>query len=224
MIGGTTWVSTVDYYSYINQLTNEKLGASTSAQVLLYSVNFEEYRTRAEAGEWQTIAGSLSAHARQLERGGAEALVLCANTMHIVADRVQEGVGIPLLHIVDAVAREIEKQKLRRVALLGTRFTMEHDFYPTRLRKFGIETITPEADAREFIHRSIFEELGKEVIRDETRQKYLEIIDALQQRGAEGVILACTEIPLLIKQEHCRIPVFDTTLIHAKYAVDFALD
>jgi aspartate racemase len=223
LIGGTTWVSTVDYYSYINKMAAERLGGSASAQMILYSVNFAEIKGWADEGDWEAIGARLSAISQKLESIGAEAIVLCANTMHIVADKVQQSIGIPILHIVDAVAKEIEKNNAKKVALLGTGFTMDNDFYQNRLLKFGIETIVPEADDRKFIHNSIFDELGKETFRDETKQKYLEIIDSLNKNGAEGIILGCTEIPLLIKQSDCDIPVFDTTMIHAKYAVDFAL-
>ncbi|MBA3963907.1 MAG: amino acid racemase [Chthoniobacterales bacterium] len=211
LIGGTTWVSTVDYYAYINQLTNEKLGANSSARLLLYSVNFQEYLPRAEAGAWSSIGESLSTLARQLEANGAEAVVLCVNTMHIVPEQVQASIGIPLLHIVKAVAREIRQSHLQKVALLGTRFTMQHHFYPDILRRSGIETIRPTPAEQEFIHQAIFAELQKQILRDETRRGYLEIIDALAHRGAQGVMLACTEIPLLVKQEHCRLPIFDST-------------
>jgi aspartate racemase len=224
LIGGTTWVSTVDYYSYINKLTNEKLGGSASAELILYSVNFAEIKAWADESNWKAIGERLSDLAAGLESIGAEAIVLCANTMHIVAETVQQRVGIPVLHIVDAVAKEIEKQNGKKVALLGTGFTMDNDFYQNRLLTFGIETIVPEKQDRDFIHNSIFDELGKEIFRDETKQRYLEIIDKLNKNGgAEGIILGCTEIPLLIKQEDCSVPVFDTTMIHAKYAVDFAL-
>jgi aspartate racemase len=223
LIGGTTWVSTVDYYSYINQMAAERLGGSASAQLILYSVNFAEIKGWADEGNWKAIGERLSELARKLESIGAEGIVLCANTMHIVAGAVQESINIPLLHIVEAVGREIKKQNAKKVALLGTGFTMDNDFYQTKLLEFGIEAFVPGKDDRNFIHNSIFDELGKEIFLDTTKQRYLEIIDRLHTEGAEGIILGCTEIPMLIKQEDCAIPVFDTTLIHAKYAVDFAL-
>ena len=223
LIGGTTWVSPIDYYKYINQLINEKLGGDNSARLLLYSVNFREIKELADADDWQQIGVHLSDAARRLENAGADALVLCANTMHIVAERVQQHISVPLLHIVDATAKEIEKQKMSRVGLLGTRFTMEKDFFKEKLFEYGIETIVPDAEDRAFIHSSIFLELGKNIFKDETKNKYLEITENLQAKGAEGVIFGCTEIPLLIKAEDCRVASFDTTLIHAKYAVDFAL-
>ncbi len=223
LIGGTTWVSTVDYYSYINKMAAGRLGGSASAELILYSLNFAEIKAWADEGNWKAIGERLSDLAARLESIGAGAIVLCANTMHIVAETVRESVGIPVLHIVDAVAMEIEKQHGKKVALLGTGFTMDNDFYQNRLLTFGIETIVPEKQDRDFIHNSIFDELGKEIFRDETKQRYLQIIDRLSKEGAEGIILGCTEIPLLIKQDDCSVPVFDTTMIHAKYAVDFAL-
>ena len=223
LIGGTTWVSTVDYYTYINQMVAGRMGGNTSAELILYSLNFTEIKSRADVGDWNGIGEILSDAAQKLESIGAEGIVLCANTMHIVAPEVQQTVGIPVLHLVDAVAKEIEVRGGKKVALLGTGFTMDHEFYPNRLREFGLEMIVPEKDDRDFIHNSIFDELGKEIFRDETKQRYLQIIDKLNQSGADGVILGCTEIPLLIKQDDCSIPVYDTTIIHAKYAVDFAL-
>ena len=223
LIGGTTWVSTVDYYRYINQLTNEKLGDSNSAKLLLYSVNFDEFKKLADANEFEKIGEILSEIAQKLENAGAEGIVLCSNTTHIVADAVQNSVNVPVLHIADAIAGEITKQNLKKVALLGTKFTMERDFIKEKLLKYGIETTIPDETGRDFIHWSIFAELGKEIFSDETKKKYLEIIENLQTKGAEGVIFGCTEIPLLIKPEDCNIPTFDTAFIHAKYAVDFSL-
>jgi aspartate racemase len=173
--------------------------------------------------DWDSAAAFLSGIAIKLEEAGADAIVLCANTTHLTAETVQRSIRIPILHIVDAVAAEIEKQNMKKVGLLGTRFTMEKDFFAGRLKKFGIDAVVPGPDGRMFIHESIYNELGKNIFLDETKHKYLQIIDELNADGAEGVILGCTEIPLLIKQADCGIPVFDTTFIHAKYAVDFAL-
>lgn len=223
LIGGTTWVSTVDYYKYINKLTTEKLGGLNSAKILLYSVRFSDVKSLADASDWESLGKLMSGIAQNLEKGGAEAIVLCANTMHIVADKVQEKTNIPLIHIADATAKAILAQNLKKVALLGTKFTMENDFYKNRLADFGIETIIPNDEERDFIHWSIFEELGKNIFTTETKQKYLEIIGKLNERGAEGVILGCTEIPMLIKPENSPIPSFDTTILHAKAAVEFAL-
>lgn len=223
LIGGTSWVSTVDYYRYINQLANERLGGLNFARILLYSVSFNEVKSLADAADWEKLGEFLSGIAGNLENAGAEAIVLCANTTHIVAEFIESRVKIPLVHITDSTAGEVLKQNLRRVALLGTKFTMDNDFYKKRLERYGIETIIPDDEERNFIHASIFEELGKDIFTVETKQKYLEIIENLRRRGAEGVILGCTEIPLLLKPEDCPVPSFDTTLIHARYAVDFAL-
>jgi len=223
LIGGTSWVSTVDYYRYINKLANEKRGGLNYAQILLYSISFNDVKSLADASDWENLGLLLSGIAKNLENAGAEAIVLCANTIHIVAEKVEEKIQIPLIHITDATAQEILRQGLKKVALLGTKFTMDNDFYRERLTRFGIETIIPNDDERDFIHSSIFEELGKDIFTAETKQKYLEIIENLNECGAEGVIFGCTEIPMLLKPEDCPIPSFDTTFLHAKTAVEFAL-
>lgn len=223
LIGGTSWVSTVDYYRYINKLANEKRGGLNYAQILLYSISFNDVKSLADASDWENLGLLLSGIAQNLENAGAEAIVLCANTIHIVAEKVEEKIQIPLIHITDATAQEILRQGLKKVALLGTKFTMDNDFYRERLARFGIETIIPNDDERDFIHSSIFEELGKDIFTAETKQKYLEIIENLNERGAEGVIFGCTEIPMLLKPEDCPVPSFDTTFLHAQTAVDFAL-
>jgi aspartate racemase len=223
LIGGMSWVSTIDYYRYINQMANEHLGGLNYARILLYSVSFNEVKTLADASDWQTLGELFSKISQNLENAGAEAIVLCANTAHIVAETVEESIKIPLINITDSTAKEISKQNLSRVALLGTKFTMENDFYKKTLLRYGIETIIPNDEQRDFIHESIFGELGKDIFTVETKQKYLEIIENLHGQGAEGVIFGCTEIPMLLKPEDCDIPSFDTTQIHAGYAVDFAL-
>lgn len=223
LVGGTTWVSTVDYYTYINQLVAERLGGLHSAELVMFSVDFSQIKAWADAGDWDSIGARQSELAQKLEAAGAVAIVMCANTMHIVADTVQASVSIPVLHIVDAVAKEIQRKGLKKVALLGTGFTMDHDYYQKRLARFDLEAFVPHPEDKKFVHDSIFEELGKQIFLDETKRKYLDLIDRLHADGAEGIILGCTEIPMLIKQSDCKIPVFDTTMIHAKYAVDFAL-
>ena len=223
LIGGTSWVSTVDYYRYINKLANERRGGLNYAEILLYSVNFNDVKTLADAGDWESLGELLSGIARKLENAGAEAILLGANTIHIVAERVEEDISIPLIHIVDATAQEILAQGLQKVALLGTKFTMDNDFYRDRLAHFELETVIPDDAERDFIHWSIFEELGKDVFTAETKRKYVEIIENLKSRGAEGVIFGCTEIPMLLSAEDCPVPSFDTTLIHARAAVEFAL-
>ncbi|MEP6903082.1 MAG: aspartate/glutamate racemase family protein [Actinomycetota bacterium] len=223
LIGGMSWVSTLDYYKYINELANEKRGGLNFARILLYSVSFNDVKTLADAGDWQSMGEMFSHIAGTLENAGAEAIVLCANTAHIVVDKVETNIKIPLINIVNSTAKEILRQNLKKVALLGTKFTMENDFYKEGLARYEIETIIPNGGERDFIHSSIFEELGKNIFTSDTKQKYLEIIENMSARGAEGVIFGCTEIPMLLKPEDCRIPSFDTTLIHAKAAVDFAL-
>jgi aspartate racemase len=223
LIGGTGWVSTVEYYRIINQQVNKRLGGLSSAKILLYSVNQQEFKPATQPAELNEFAEFLTEIAKRLETAGADCLLLCANTPHMAADILQQNIGIPLIHIAEATAKAIVKQGLKKVGLLGTKMTMEQAFYKDRLAKFGITSIIPEEAQREYIHRTIMTELEKAILKEETRKKYLEIIDSLVQKGAEGVILGCTEIPLLIKQSDCKIPVFDTTEIHAMAAVEFAL-
>ena len=223
LIGGTTWVSTVDYYRLINQMVNQRLGRLNSAKLLLYSVNFEEFRPPDTAEGWESVTQRVIGIARTLEQGGAEGLVLCANTLHKIADRVQEKIGIPIIHIAEATAAEIGKKKLHKVALLGTKFTMQEPFYHDKLRAQGIETLVPEQNDRLYIHDAILDEMALEIFKPETKARFLEIITQLQQRGAQAIVLGCTEIPILVKPADTSAPLFDTTLIHAQAAVDFAL-
>jgi aspartate racemase len=223
LIGGMTWLSTVEYYRLINQEVNERAGGRQSARLILYSVNFAEFVPSIDELGWRDIAARLATIARSLEDAGAEGLLLCANTPHKVADDVRAAITIPLIHIAEVTARAIRAKRLRKVALLGTRFTMEESFFRDTLTAADIESIIPEKDERDFIHESIFGELGKGIFTAATKARYLQIIDALAKRGAEGVILGCTEIPLIVKPEDVSIPVFDTTQIHATAAVDFAL-
>jgi len=223
LIGGTTWLSTAEYYRAINQMVNRRAGGLHSGKILLYSMDFEDFRPPADAEGWKKAGEMLAGIARRLESAGAECLLLCANTPHMVADDVQSKIGIPLLHIAEMTAREIKKKGIRRAALLGTRFTMEQTFFTKKLTAHGIEALIPDAAEREYIHSTIYQELAKGVFTPETKKKYLQIIKDLKLRGAEGVIFGCTEIPLLIQHDECDIPVFDTTLIHAASAVDFAL-
>jgi aspartate racemase len=223
MIGGTTWHSTVDYYRAVNELVAARLGGLHSAKLILCSVDFHEFQPPPDPAGWDRVAAGFHDLALRLEHAGAECLMLCANTPHLIADRVTKDLRIPLIHIADATAKAIESVKLTKVGLLGTRFTMEHPFYVDRLARSGIATIVPEEDDRAFVHRTIFEELGKGVFTKETRAAYLAIIDRLVTRGAQGIILGCTELPMLIKASDCATPLFDTTRIHATAAVDFAL-
>lgn len=223
LIGGTTWVSTVDYYRILNRLVNERLGGLNSAKILLYSVNFEEFRPPDTPEGWENVTQRVIAIARNLETGGAEGLVLCANTLHKIADRVQEKIGIPIIHIAEATAAEISKKQLNKVALLGTKFTMQEPFYHDKLSARGIETLIPEQSDRLYIHDAILDEMALEIFKPETKARFLEIITQLQQRGAQAIVLGCTEIPILIKPADTSAPLFDTTHIHAEAAVNFAL-
>lgn len=224
LIGGLTWHSSVDYYRYFNQLVNERLGGDEAARVLLNSVNYGEIKKLTQAGDWDSIARIISAAARQCEQAGASCILLGANTMHHIAERVQQSVSIPLIHIADATARAIRAQGLDTVLLLGTKYTMLFDFYRDKLTAHGIRTLVPDAAGVEMVNNSIYEELGKGIILPETRQRYIALIREQMEAGAQGVILGCTEIPLLIKPADSPVPVFDTTYLHAKAAVDFALE
>jgi len=223
LIGGTSWHSTVDYYCIINQEVNRELGDLHSAKILLYSVDLDEFKTLADAGGWPKITEWFAGIAQQLQTAGAEAIVLCANTPHLIATELQKSIQIPIIHIADETVNELRSQGIRKAALLGTKFTMEAAFFKDKLLEQGIEAIIPDADGRQLIHQTIFDELEKGLVLMETKVRYLDIIQNPIEKGAEAVILGCTEIPLLIKPEDCTIPVFDTTLIHAKAAARFAL-
>ncbi|PNX51107.1 MAG: aspartate racemase [Thermoplasmata archaeon M8B2D] len=222
LIGGTSWLSTLEYYRIINETVNEKLGDAHSARCILYSVDFEEDIVKNEYN-WDKIIENYIDIAIRLERFGADFLIICANTVHKIVEGVQKSIKIPILHIADATGIKIVENGLKKVGLLGTRITMEENFYKDRLKeKFGIETIIPKENEREIIHKIIHEELTYNIIRDSSKQRYIKIIRNLVDDGAQGIILGCTEIPLLIKQNDVEIPVFDTTNIHAKAAVDYA--
>ena len=223
LIGGISWVSTIDYYRYINEGINEQLGGLESAECLIYSLNFNDIQRNG----WDDLDKTyrlISNAGERLKSAGAEGLVLCANTAHVVADRVQQTVQLPLIHIAVETAAEIKRQGLKRVALLGTKFTMEMDFYRETLRHCEVDSFVPsQQDVRDFIQQTLKEELGKGIIKEETRAAYLSIIRQLIEEGAEGIILGCTEIPLIIGPADVPVPLFDTTRIHARAAVNFAL-
>ncbi len=223
LIGGISWVSTVDYYRYINLGINARLGANNFAECIIYSFNYQELIAKNNAGDTEGTYQLLLAAAMHLKNGKATALVLCANTMHMYAERLEQEVNLPVIHIATATAITIKHAGLKKVGLLGTKFTMERDFFKDKLTARGIQTIIPEEADRDFVHKTIFEELGKGIVVEATKQRYVAIIEELKSRGAEGVILGCTEIPLLIKQSDVTIPVFDTTLIHSDTAVSFML-
>jgi aspartate racemase len=225
LIGGMSWESSLEYYRIINEWTKTKLGGFHSAESLMYSVDFAEIEILQHQGKWPETAQILSQAAKSLEAGGADFIVLCTNTMHKVAPEIESAVRIPLLHIADATARSISARSLKKVGLLGTRFTMEEDFYKGRLtQKHGLEVLVPAPPDRETIHRVIYEELVVGRIDPSSRQQFVKIIERLAEAGAQAVILGCTEIGLLVKDKDSPIPLFDTTRIHAEAAVEMALE
>ena len=223
MIGGAGWPSTLEYYRIINQETNRRLGGLNSAKIILSSFNYAEIDILNKKDDHASIYKLVLDAALRLKKASVDFLIICANTMNQYVDAIEKETGLPVIHIADATAEEIKKNGLSKIGLLGTRFTMEMDFYKERFNKFGIESIVPDKSQRQFIHRAIMDELIKEVFKDKTKNKFLKIIDDLQSNGAEGVVLGCTEIPLLIKQKDVSIPVFNTLENHAKAAVQFVL-
>ena len=223
LIGGTTWLSTIDYYRIINQEVNSHLGDLHSAKLLLYSIDFDEFKTLADVGDWPKLTKWFAEIAKNLQTAGAEAIVLCANTLHLMIPELEQLVKIPFIHVADATVGELRSQNIRKTALLGTKFTMEATFFKDKLIQQDIEVLIPGADERRYIHQTIFDELDRGLLLPETKVRYQAIIQNLVAMGAECVILGCTEIPLLIKPEDCTVPVFDTTLIHAKAAAKFSL-
>ena len=224
LLGGMSWESSLEYYRSINQLVKERLGGLHSAKCLMYSLDFQEIETLQRRGLWDEAGRLLGDAAKNLQKGGADFLLICTNTMHKVAPVVQRQVRIPLLHIADPTAKSVLSQGIRKVGLLGTRFTMQEDFYKGKLvREHGLEVVTPRGADMDMIHRVIFEELCLGRTEDASRKKFIVVIDRLKEAGAQGVILGCTEISLLVKDKDSSIPLFDTTLIHAEAAVDYAL-
>ncbi|MEP7035621.1 MAG: aspartate/glutamate racemase family protein [Actinomycetota bacterium] len=223
MIGGMSWESSAEYYRLANELVRKRLGGLHSVRCLLASMDFADVEELQVAGCWEEAGALLAEAARGLESAGADLLVLCTNTMHKVADQVQAAVGIPLLHIADSTAAAVARADLNTVGLLGTAFTMEQDFYRNRLAGRGLKVLTPAADDRAQVHRIIYEELCLGVVREESRQTYREIIARLVQAGAQGVILGCTEIELLVSSADSPVPVFPTTQLHVEAAVNAAL-
>jgi len=224
LVGGTTWYSTLDYYRYFNEMVNEIKGNDTAAKVIINSVNYGEVKELTIQGDWKSITEIMCDAAVSLEKAGADCVLIGANTMHRVAEDVEKSVKIPFLHIAKETAKEIIKLNIDAVALLGTRYTMEFDFFKEILSTYGIKTLIPSEDGIEKINTSIYEELGKGLLLEPTKKMFIEEIDKLAGLGADGVILGCTEIPLLIKPSDCPLPLFDTTRIHARAAVNFALD
>ncbi len=223
LIGGMSWESTLPYYRIVNERVRERLGGLHSAKLVLHSVDFAEIEALQHAGDWDEAGAQLAAAARGLRLVGAEAIVVCTNTMHLVAPAIEAAVDIPLLHVADATAQRIHAAGLTRVALLGTRFTMEQAFYRERIEAAGIAVLTPDAMQRERVHRVIYDELCLGRIIDTSRDGYRAVIADLVARGAQGLILGCTEIGLLVGEGDAAVPLFDTARIHAEAAADWAL-
>ncbi|MFO7622765.1 MAG: aspartate/glutamate racemase family protein [Anaerolineales bacterium] len=224
MIGGMSWESSIEYYRLTNQAVRQRLGGVHSAKSVMVSVDFGEIEALQQSGRWDEATNMMVQAARQVEHGGADFLIICTNTMHRTADEVSQSISIPLLHIADATAEQVLARGFKQIGLLGTRFTMEEDFYRGRLEnKFGLEVLIPDQAGRDLVHRVIYEELVIGVIDPESKKAYQQVIQQLAERGAQGVILGCTEIGLLVEQAGSPLPLFDTTAIHAQAAVDYAL-
>ena len=224
LIGGMSWESSSLYYRIINEEIKKRLGGFHSAKCILYSVDFEEIELYQRKGQWDEAGAVLAEAAHGLEAAGADFILICTNTMHKVAGRIQRQINIPLLHIADITADKVLKAGIRKIGLLGTRYTMEQDFYKSRLEAKGIKVLVPVEADRAIVNSVIFNELCLGQINTASRDKYRDIIKWLTEQGAEGIILGCTEIGLLVKQDDSTVPLFDTTLIHAMGAVDFALE
>ena len=223
LVGGTGWISTAEYYRYINEEANRRRGGLHFVECVLYSLDYGEIDALKRTGRGAEVFHLILNAAKKLEGAGAKGIVLCANTMHMFVEQLEPELTIPILHIADAAGREINAKGLRTVGLLGTRLTMELDFYKKRLQTMGIETIVPETEDREFIEYAINAELLKGVFKPQTKNGFLQIIDDLREKGAQGIVLGCTEIPLIVREGDVDLPVFNTTLIHSRAIVDFAL-
>ncbi|WP_019629742.1 aspartate/glutamate racemase family protein [Actinomadura atramentaria] len=221
LIGGMSWESSAEYYRLLNTLVRERDGGHHNARSLLLTVDFAEVEALQRAGDWAAAGRLLAAAARRLEAGGADVVLLCTNTMHRVADAIEGAIGVPFLHLVDVTADRVHAAGVRRVGLLGTRFTMEMDFYRDRMTaRHGTEVLVPDEPGRTLVHDVIYDELTRGVVRDESRTAFLRVIDELGRRGAEAVVLGCTEIPLLVGPDESPLPVFDSTRIHVEAALD----
>ena len=223
IIGGTSWESTVEYYRILNETVKKKLGGLHSAKCLMYSVEFQEISDLMQAGDWKAISVRMQEIANMLKSGGADFLIICSNTLAAPAPEIEKNIGIPVHSIAEATAKEILGMKLKKIGLLGTKYTMEGSYYKDTLRKYGIETIIPERGEREAINSIIFNELCLGILKESSREILKNIISKLQSKGAGGIVLGCTEIPLLVKQEDVIIPVFDTMTIHAVSAAELSL-
>jgi aspartate racemase len=224
LIGGMSWESSIEYYRILNETVRAKLGGLHSAKSIMYSVDFAEIEVLQHQGRWDEATELMIAAAKNVENGGADFVIICTNTMHKMADEVQRHIGVPLLHIADATAEAVKARGLRTVGLLGTRFSMEEDFYKGRLtERHGLEVIIPAEEEREIVHRVIYDELCAGKINQTSREQYVGIMSRLVKDGAEAIILGCTEISLLVRDEDSQVPLFDTTTIHAVAAVEYAL-
>lgn len=225
LIGGMSWESSVDYYRIINEETRNILGGSHSSKCLMYSFDFHEIEELQNKNSWEELTKEMVLQADNLKKAGADFIVICTNTMHIMAPDIEKRTGLKVLHIADVTGEEIKRKSIGKVALLGTKFTMEGSFYKKVLKdKHNIDIVIPNDEDREVIHNIIYNELVRGIIKDDSREKYIKIIDKLVDKGAEGVVLGCTEIPILIKQKDVSIPIFNTTEIHSKAAVRYAID
>ena len=228
IIGGVSWASSIDYYRLMNEMVRDRLGGVHSAEILMFSIEFGEFSKQerlADKGDWTLMTATVLDAAQRLKRGGADFIVIASNTLNSLAPFIEEKVGIPVLHIADATGKAVQKKGLHTVALLGTSYTMEHPFYRERLKRYGINVVTPNEKERDYINTVIFDELCANKVKAEAKKEFLKIINRLRKEdGAQGVILGCTEIPLLIKQEDVDIPVFDTTAIHSAAAVEYSLN
>ncbi|RXS42063.1 aspartate/glutamate racemase family protein [Idiomarina sp. 29L] len=224
IIGGMSWESTSTYYRRLNQLINERLGGLHSAEILLASVDFAPIEEMQSRGDWEAAGRALKAKAQQLEKAGADCIVIATNTMHKVAPEIEAAISIPLIHIVDALANHLKKNEIERAGLLGTRFTMQQPFYKERLEQQGIRVLIPKEDDSKTVDSIIFKELCHGQFTDDARKQYLKVIDDLSAKGAQGVILGCTEIGLLVQQEHSALPLFDTTEVHCQALVEWMLN
>lgn len=220
LVGGISWVSTMDYYKFINEGVNSELGGLNFAECIIYSLNFGDVQQKG----WKNSFELLLNACESLKKSEVDAIVLCANTAHLFADKLQDTIDLPIIHIGVETAKEIVKNNFTKVGLLGTKFTMEMDFYRKKLEEFGLQVLTPEKqETRDYIQHTLKEELGRGFINPQTKKKYIEIINELERNGAECIILGCTEIPMLISQKDLKIPLFDTTKIHSQAIVDYAL-
>lgn len=223
LIGGMSWESSAEYYRIINSSVNKRLGGLHSAKILMYSFDFAEIEKLQHDNKWDKAIKLMVNAAKRLEKANADFILICTNTMHKMAEDVTKNINIPLLHIVDATAEKAKEKDIDKIGLLGTKFTMEQDFYKDRLKKYGIDTLIPNESQRKIVHNIIYEELCLGEIRDSSRESIKNIISYLGDNGAQGIVLGCTELSLLIKQDDSHIPIFDTTVIHAEAAVDFSL-